>query len=64
MDPGRVALVWEKDEPGQEERVTYSQLLEMVKKPVTYFHVETIMDSKPLGVPDSQRALLLRSEAR
>ena len=30
--PERVALVWEKDEPGQEERVTYSQLLEMVSK--------------------------------
>ena len=22
-DPDRVALIWEKDEPGQEERVTY-----------------------------------------
>jgi acetyl-CoA synthetase len=22
-DPSRVALIWEKDEPGQEERVTY-----------------------------------------
>ena len=31
-EPERVALVWEKDEPGQEERVTYSQLLEMVSK--------------------------------
>ena len=32
LDPERVALVWEKDEPGQEERVTYSQLLEMVSR--------------------------------
>ena len=26
LDPHRVAVVWERDEPGQEERVTYSQL--------------------------------------
>jgi len=32
VDPNRVAIVWEKDEPGQEERVTYSQLKEMVGK--------------------------------
>eukprot|EP00092_Neocalanus_flemingeri_P027906 GFUD01030297.1.p1 GENE.GFUD01030297.1~~GFUD01030297.1.p1 ORF type:complete len:671 (+),score=211.01 GFUD01030297.1:164-2176(+) len=30
IDPDRVAMVWEKDEPGQEEMVTYSQLKEMV----------------------------------
>jgi len=30
IDPDRVAIVWEKDEPGQEERVTYAQLKEMV----------------------------------
>jgi len=29
-DPERVALIWEKDEPGEAERVTYGQLLEMV----------------------------------
>uniref|UniRef100_W5K4Q0 Propionate--CoA ligase n=1 Tax=Astyanax mexicanus TaxID=7994 RepID=W5K4Q0_ASTMX len=28
-DPDRVALIWEKDEPGTEERVTYRELLEM-----------------------------------
>ncbi|GAA6088103.1 acetyl-coenzyme A synthetase 2-like, mitochondrial, partial [Tachysurus ichikawai] len=28
-DPNRVALIWEKDEPGLEERVTYRELLEM-----------------------------------
>ncbi|XP_053093394.1 acetyl-coenzyme A synthetase 2-like, mitochondrial [Pangasianodon hypophthalmus] len=28
-DPNRVALIWEKDEPGTEERVTYRELLEM-----------------------------------
>lgn len=28
--PDRVALVWEKDEPGQEERVTYRQLQDLV----------------------------------
>ncbi|KAF5909555.1 acetyl-coenzyme A synthetase 2-like, mitochondrial, partial [Clarias magur] len=28
-DPNRVALIWEKDEPGMEERVTYRELLEM-----------------------------------
>uniref|UniRef100_A0AAR2LML1 Propionate--CoA ligase n=1 Tax=Pygocentrus nattereri TaxID=42514 RepID=A0AAR2LML1_PYGNA len=27
-DPDRVALIWEKDEPGTEERVTYRELLE------------------------------------
>ena len=32
LDPERVALVWEKDEPGQEERITYGQLLEMVSR--------------------------------
>jgi len=32
VDPDRVAIVWEKDEPCQEERVTYSQLKEMVGK--------------------------------
>merc|ERR1711974_352543 len=29
-DPDRVALIWEKDEPGEAEHVTYGQLLEMV----------------------------------
>ena len=29
-DPDRVALIWEKDEPGEAESVTYGQLLEMV----------------------------------
>nr|XP_053652608.1 acetyl-coenzyme A synthetase 2-like, mitochondrial [Cherax quadricarinatus] len=28
--PDRVALLWEKDEPGQEERVTYRELQELV----------------------------------
>uniref|UniRef100_A0A9J7X7M7 Propionate--CoA ligase n=1 Tax=Cyprinus carpio carpio TaxID=630221 RepID=A0A9J7X7M7_CYPCA len=28
-DPDRVALIWEKDEPGTEERITYRELLEM-----------------------------------
>ena len=32
VEPDRVAIVWEKDEPGQEERVTYSQLKEMVAR--------------------------------
>ncbi|KAI5615861.1 acetyl-coenzyme A synthetase 2-like, mitochondrial [Silurus asotus] len=27
-DPNRVALIWEKDEPGTEERITYRELLE------------------------------------
>ena len=31
-DPDRVALIWEKDEPGEAERVTYGQLLEMVSR--------------------------------
>jgi len=30
LDPSRTALVWEKDEPGQQEAVSYSQLLDMV----------------------------------
>lgn len=30
IDPERVALIWEKDEPGQEERITYSQLASIV----------------------------------
>ena len=29
-DPDRVALIWEKDQPGEAERVTYGQLMEMV----------------------------------
>ena len=32
VEPDRVAIVWEKDEPGQEERVTYAQLKEMVAR--------------------------------
>uniref|UniRef100_A0A671QDW2 Acetyl-coenzyme A synthetase n=1 Tax=Sinocyclocheilus anshuiensis TaxID=1608454 RepID=A0A671QDW2_9TELE len=28
-DPDRAALIWEKDEPGTEERITYRELLEM-----------------------------------
>ena len=31
-DPDRVALIWEKDEPGEAVRVTYGQLLEMVSR--------------------------------
>ncbi|XP_054826408.1 acetyl-coenzyme A synthetase 2-like, mitochondrial isoform X1 [Eublepharis macularius] len=27
--PNKVALIWEKDEPGQEDRITYRELLEM-----------------------------------
>lgn len=30
--PDRVALIWEKDEPGQTERVTYRELSEMVNR--------------------------------
>ncbi|XP_065557343.1 acetyl-coenzyme A synthetase 2-like, mitochondrial isoform X2 [Artemia franciscana] len=29
-NPDKVAIIWEKDEPGQEERVTYQELLELV----------------------------------
>ena len=29
-DPDKVALIWEKDEPGEEERVTYKELKSMV----------------------------------
>jgi acyl-coenzyme A synthetase/AMP-(fatty) acid ligase len=32
VDPDRTALIWEKDEPGQEERVSYSQLHQLVGK--------------------------------
>ncbi|XP_046645729.1 acetyl-coenzyme A synthetase 2-like, mitochondrial isoform X2 [Daphnia pulicaria] len=31
-DPSRVALIWEKDEPGQEERVTYGELYTMMNQ--------------------------------
>ncbi|XP_038075394.1 acetyl-coenzyme A synthetase 2-like, mitochondrial [Patiria miniata] len=31
-NPDRVALIWEKDEPGQEERITYKQLYEMTNQ--------------------------------
>ncbi|KZS17455.1 Acetyl-coenzyme A synthetase 2, mitochondrial-like protein [Daphnia magna] len=31
-DPDRVALIWEKDEPGQEERITYGQLYTMMNQ--------------------------------
>ncbi|XP_030854852.1 acetyl-coenzyme A synthetase 2-like, mitochondrial [Strongylocentrotus purpuratus] len=30
--PDRVALIWEKDEPNQEERITYKQLYEMTNQ--------------------------------
>ena len=30
LDPHRVAILWERDEPGQEQRVTYSQLQSLV----------------------------------
>ena len=32
LEPDRTALVWEKDEPGQQENISYSQLLELVCK--------------------------------
>ena len=32
LDPGRTALVWEKDEPGQQENISYSQLLTRVSQ--------------------------------
>jgi acetyl-CoA synthetase len=31
-NPNKVALIWEKDEPGQEERITYGQLQELVQR--------------------------------
>ncbi|XP_071810457.1 acetyl-coenzyme A synthetase 2-like, mitochondrial [Asterias amurensis] len=31
-DPNRVALIWEKDEPGQEQRITYKELYEMTNQ--------------------------------
>nr|CAH0113534.1 unnamed protein product [Daphnia galeata] len=31
-DPSRVALIWEKDEPGQEERVTYGELYTLMNR--------------------------------
>jgi len=30
-DPNKTALIYEKDEPGQHETISYGQLLEMVK---------------------------------
>ena len=30
QDPDRVAIIWEKDEPGQEETLTYSELERLV----------------------------------
>ncbi len=32
LDPERIALVWEKDEPGDTVKVTYAQLKTMVAK--------------------------------
>ena len=29
-DPGRVALLWERDEPGQQVEITYEQLADKV----------------------------------
>ena len=40
-DPDRVALIWEKDEPGEAESVTYGQLLEMVGRKGTAWHLTT-----------------------
>ena len=31
-DPNRVALIWEKDEPGHQEYVTYSQLYKLMNQ--------------------------------
>ena len=31
-NPNKVALIWEKDEPGQEVRVTYQELQDMVSQ--------------------------------
>ena len=31
-DPERIALVWEKDEPGDTERISYAELKSMVSK--------------------------------
>ena len=30
-DPNRVALIWEKDEPNQQEKVTYRYSVSMIK---------------------------------
>lgn len=32
VDPDRIALIWEKDEPGMEEKITYRKLSEMVNQ--------------------------------
>ena len=31
-NPNKVALIWEKDEPGQEVRVTYQELQDMASQ--------------------------------
>ena len=37
LDPSRVALIWERDAPGEAETVTYAQLLDMVAvHPLTF----------------------------
>ena len=36
-NPDKVALIWEKDEPGQDVKVTYSQLLQMVSRIANVF---------------------------
>ncbi len=34
-DPDRAALLWEKDEPGNHETITYSQLSDKVRITIT-----------------------------
>ena len=32
VNPGKTALIWEQDEPGQEVRVSYQELLDLTSK--------------------------------
>ena len=39
-DPNRVALIWEKDEPNQQEKVTYRYSVSMIKNKQSLSHRE------------------------
>ncbi|KAK2708112.1 acetyl-coenzyme A synthetase 2-like, mitochondrial isoform X2 [Artemia franciscana] len=50
VDPDRIALIWEQDEPGKEQRITFRQLKEMVCK------IANVLKSE--GVRKSDRVVM------
>uniref|UniRef100_T1JJS3 Acetyl-coenzyme A synthetase n=1 Tax=Strigamia maritima TaxID=126957 RepID=T1JJS3_STRMM len=48
--PNRVALIWEKDEPGQEERITYRQLLHMTNQVANVLQKHGVRMGDPVAI--------------